>query len=179
MMATRAANTGVKGKLAAWAFIMLRANSPRPRIKFSEICLIFAILTRLTIPVMDLRNASHVILWYSGLFLSCEAAACVARKRAGVHKHPQIILATCYRHSDFEIPTLVRDPRRALQFLRWCKHVQSRHSKIVAHSNDINAVTNEIGPRCVPFPCPLFPLELSELPKEMMCHLKEILLWLC
>ena len=91
----------------------------------------------------------------------------------------ETMFITCHRHSDFEIPTLVRDPRRALQFLRWCKHVQSRHSKIVAHSNDINAVTNEIGPRCVPFPCPLFPLELSELPKEMMCHLKEILLWLC
>ena len=87
----------------------------------------------------------------------------------------ETIFATCHRHSDFDIPTLVRDPRRALQFLRWCKHVQSRHLKIVAHSNDVlNAVTNEIGPRCVPFPCPLFPLELSELPKETMCHLKEI-----
>ena len=72
----------------------------------------------------------------------------------------ETMFITCHRHSDFEIPTLVRDPRRALQFLRWCKHVQSRHSKI--------------GPQCVPFPCPLFPLELSELPKEMMCHLKEI-----
>ena len=87
----------------------------------------------------------------------------------------ETIFATCHQHSDFDIPTLVRDPRRALQFLRWCKHVQSRHSKIVAHSNDVlNAVTNEIGPRCVPSPCPLFSLELSELPKETMCHLKEI-----
>ena len=87
----------------------------------------------------------------------------------------ETIFATCHQHSDFDIPTLVRDPRRALQFLRWCKHVQSRHLKIVAHSNDVlNAVTNEIGPRCVPSPCPLFSLELSELPKETMCHLKEI-----
>ena len=128
MVATRAANTGVKGKLAAWAFIMLRANSPRPRIKFSEkssICLIFAILTRLTIPVMDLHNASHVIL-------DC---FCLARQQPALHVNeqgyintPQTIFATCYRHSDFEIPTLVRDPRRALQFPRWCKHVQSLHT---------------------------------------------------
>ena len=84
----------------------------------------------------------------------------------------ETIFATCHRHSDFDIPTLVRDPK---QFLRWCKHVQSQHLKIVAHSNDVlNAVTNEIDPRCVPFPCPLFPLELSEFPKETMCHLKEI-----
>lgn len=87
----------------------------------------------------------------------------------------ETIFATCHRHSDFDIPTLVRDPERALQFLRWCEFAQSRHSKIVAHSNDVlNAVTNEIGPRCVPFPRPLFPLELSELPKETMSHLKEI-----
>lgn len=59
----------------------------------------------------------------------------------------ETIFATCHRHSDFDIPTLVRDPERALQFLRWCEFAQSRHSKIVAHSNDVlNAVTNEIGP---------------------------------
>jgi len=69
-------------------------------------------------PVMDLRNASHVIL-------DC---FCLARQQPALHvneqrlhKHPQIIFATCYRHSDLEIPTLVRDPRRALQFLRCYK----------------------------------------------------------
>lgn len=87
----------------------------------------------------------------------------------------ETVFSTCHRHSDFDLPTLVRDPERALQFLRWCKYVQTHHLKVGAHSNDVlNAITNETGPRCVPFPCPLFPLELSELPKETMSHLKEI-----
>lgn len=64
MIATSAANTGVKGKLDAWAFMTLLANKPRPRIRFSwkssgTMFLMFATLTRLTIPVMDLRSASH------------------------------------------------------------------------------------------------------------------------
>ena len=45
----------------------------------------------------------------------------------------------------------------------------------MAHSNDIlTGVTNEIGLRLVPFPRPLFPLELSDLPRETMSHLEEI-----
>ena len=45
----------------------------------------------------------------------------------------------------------------------------------MAHSDDIlTGVTNEIGLRLVPFPCPLFPLELSDIPRETMTHLEEI-----
>lgn len=88
MIATSAANTGVKGKLAAWAFMTLRQNKPLPRMRFSAkssgtTCLILAMLTRLTIPVIDLRSASHERRWYSGLALSLDAAACRARRRAG------------------------------------------------------------------------------------------------
>ena len=87
----------------------------------------------------------------------------------------ETIFATCQRHSDFDIPTLVRDRERALQFFRWHEHVQSHQSKIAVHSNDVlNAMTNETGLRLVPFPRPLFPLEMSDLPKETMSHLKEI-----
>ena len=85
------------------------------------------------------------------------------------------VFATCHRHSDFDIPTLVRDPERVSQFFRWKEHVRSHHSKIVAHSNDVlTAATNETGLRLVPFPRPLFPLELSDLPRETMSHLEEI-----
>ena len=87
----------------------------------------------------------------------------------------ETVFSTCQRHSDFDIPTLVRDPERVLQFFRWYEHVQSHHSKIVAHSNDVlTAVTNEIGLRLVSFPRPIFPLEMSDLPRETMSHLKEI-----
>ena len=87
----------------------------------------------------------------------------------------ETVFATCHRHSDFDIPTLVRDPERVSQFFRWKEYVQSHQSKIVAHSNDIlTAVTNEIGLRLVPSPRPLFPLELSDLSIETMSHLKEI-----
>lgn len=50
MMAMRAAKMGVKGSEAAWAFMIDRANSPRPRIRFSPnssgiTCLMLAVLT--------------------------------------------------------------------------------------------------------------------------------------
>ena len=88
MIETRAANTGVKGKLAAWAFIMLRAKSPRPLMRFSEkssgtTCLMLPTLILLTIPVIDLRNASQESRWYSALLRSCPAAAWRARSLAG------------------------------------------------------------------------------------------------
>ena len=87
----------------------------------------------------------------------------------------QTVFATCHRHSDFDIATLVRDPERVSQFFRWKEHVRSHYSKIAAHSDDIlTGVTNEIGLRLVLFPCPLFPLELSDLPRETMIHLEEI-----
>src|SRR6266478_1023618 len=88
MIETRAAKTGVKGKLAAWAFIILRAKSPRPLMRFSEkssgtMCLMLPTLTLLTIPVIDLRNASQESRWYSALLRSCDAAAWRARSLAG------------------------------------------------------------------------------------------------
>ena len=87
----------------------------------------------------------------------------------------QTVFATCHRHSYFDIPTLVRGPERVSQFFRWKEHVRSHHSKIVAHSNDIlTGVTNEIGMQLEPFPRPLFPLELSDIPRETMSHLEEI-----
>ena len=87
----------------------------------------------------------------------------------------QTVFTTCHRHSDFDIATLVRDPKRVSQFFRWKEHVRSHHSKIVAHSNDIlTGVTNEIGMQLEPFPRPLFPLELSDIPRETMSHLEEI-----
>ena len=87
----------------------------------------------------------------------------------------QTVFTTCHRHSDFDIPTLVRDPKRVSQFFRWKEHVRSHHSKIVAHFNDIlTGVTNEIGMQLEPFPRPLFPLELSDIPRETMSHLEEI-----
>src|SRR6266851_646822 len=88
MIETRAAKTGVKGKLAVCAFMMLRAKSPRPLMRFSEkssgtTCLMFPTLTLLTIPVIDLRSASQERRWYSALLWSCAAAAWSARSRAG------------------------------------------------------------------------------------------------
>lgn len=64
MMATSVAKTGVNGKLAAWAFMMLRAKRPLPRMRFSlkssgTTFLMFAMLTLLTMPVTDLRRASQ------------------------------------------------------------------------------------------------------------------------
>jgi hypothetical protein len=55
-IATRAANTGVKGKEEAWARMTDRLNSPFPRIKFSPnssgtTCLIFDTLTYPSVPI--------------------------------------------------------------------------------------------------------------------------------
>jgi hypothetical protein len=63
--ATSAEKTGVNGKLADWAFITLRQNRPRPRMRFSSnssgmTSLMFVTFTRLTIPVMLFRSASQL-----------------------------------------------------------------------------------------------------------------------
>jgi len=39
----------------------------------------------------------------------------------------QTVFATCHRHSDFDIATLVRDPERISQFFRWKEHVRSHY----------------------------------------------------
>jgi len=57
----------------------------------------------------------------------------------------ETVFATCYWHSDFDIATLVWDPEQLSQFFCWKEHVQSHHSKIVAHSNNVlAAVMNEV-----------------------------------
>jgi hypothetical protein len=73
MIDTSAAKTGVNGKLAAWAFMILLANNPLPRIRFSAnnsgtICLILVIFTRLTIPVIDLRKHPKKVVDILGSF---------------------------------------------------------------------------------------------------------------
>lgn len=50
MIPMRAAKMGVKGSEAAWAFMIERANRPRPRMRFSPnssgtTCLMLAVLT--------------------------------------------------------------------------------------------------------------------------------------
>ena len=79
IIATSAAKKGVKGKLAAWVFIILLANKPLPRMRFSEnssstICLILVMLTRFTIHIQALSPLSCVKLFHvsftNGKFLS-------------------------------------------------------------------------------------------------------------
>ena len=84
MIATSAAKTGVNGKLAAWAFIILLANNPLPWMKSSEkssgtIRLILVMFTRLIVPVIDLHKAYQESRWYSTLILSIDAGSCMLR----------------------------------------------------------------------------------------------------
>jgi len=65
-MAAIAAYIGVKGKLAAWDFMMLRQNNPRPLTKFSPnssgtINFIFDTLTLLIRPLIDFLRASQAM----------------------------------------------------------------------------------------------------------------------
>lgn len=100
-----AAKTGVNGKLDAWAFIMLRANRPRPRTRFSwkssgTTSLMFATFTLFTIPVIDLRSASHASRWYSALVLSADAASRNARSRAGgMYTPPERVFTLSFANS--------------------------------------------------------------------------------
>ena len=124
---------------------------------------------------------------FSGVFLSCFDldyeidTDLIFPKGSQQDSSPQAlptdktVFATYHWYSDFDIATLVWDPEQLSQFFHWKEHVQSHHSKIVAHSNDIlTGVTNEIGMRLVPFPHPLFLLKLSDIPRETMSHLEEI-----
>ncbi|KAI0339221.1 hypothetical protein BDW22DRAFT_611067 [Trametopsis cervina] len=82
------------------------------------------------------------------------------------------IFATHHRHSDFDFPTLVRDPERALQFFRWNAHNREHLSKVVAHPGDvITAATHDI----VTIPGdlqPLYPFDHSDLPDETVAHIE-------
>ncbi|KIK59494.1 hypothetical protein GYMLUDRAFT_60064 [Collybiopsis luxurians FD-317 M1] len=83
------------------------------------------------------------------------------------------VFATHYRHSDFDMPTLVRDRARALQFFRWHEHVSKNFSKLVAHPNDtLTAKTNEVG-QFFPDIRPLYPFDASEISSDTAAHLKE------
>ena len=78
---------GVKGKLAACAFMMDRQNRPLPRTRFSPnssgtMYLMLAVLTLLIRPLMLFLSASHAMRWYSLLVLSV-IWACSARSLAG------------------------------------------------------------------------------------------------
>lgn len=82
------------------------------------------------------------------------------------------VLATHHRHSDFDIPTLLRDRPRALQFLRWHNNIRRRYSKLVAQPNDVLKVlplnTLDFNSRR-----PLYPFDILELPPDTIKHIEE------
>ncbi|KAG6894545.1 hypothetical protein C0992_005679, partial [Termitomyces sp. T32_za158] len=80
------------------------------------------------------------------------------------------LLATHRRHADFDIPTLLRDKARALQFFRWHDHVRRSHSKLVAQPKDVlHAV-----PHAFNLPLrPLYPFDARELPADTLRHITE------
>ncbi|KAJ3756494.1 hypothetical protein EV360DRAFT_84909 [Lentinula raphanica] len=84
------------------------------------------------------------------------------------------LFASHYRHSDFDIVTLVRDPARALQFFRWHKHISETVSKVVAHPHDtLTAKANEAGLYSSGIR-PLYPFDTSEIPPDTAEHLQAI-----
>ncbi|KAG6884143.1 hypothetical protein C0993_000954 [Termitomyces sp. T159_Od127] len=81
------------------------------------------------------------------------------------------VLATHHRHSDFDIPTLLRDKARALQYLRWHDHIQRRYSKLAAKPKDVlKAVPNALDPISLR---PLYPFNIPELPPDTIKHITE------
>ena len=101
---TSAAKTGVNGRDAACAFMMLRAKRPLPRMRFSAkssgtTFFMFEMLTLLTIPVMLFLSASHDSRWYSVEPLSCAAACCRARRRAGGMYTPPLRVPASFANS--------------------------------------------------------------------------------
>lgn len=128
MMAIRAEKTGVNGKEEAWAFMIARAKSPRPRMRFSlnisgTTYLMFATLTyettskfksrqclffdslRETTPTLLIRplilflNASHVIRCHSTLLLSFSASFCIALNLLGGIYAPPLLVLTSLANS--------------------------------------------------------------------------------
>ncbi|KAG6897864.1 hypothetical protein C0992_010002 [Termitomyces sp. T32_za158] len=81
------------------------------------------------------------------------------------------LLATHHRHSDFDIPTLLRNKARALQFFRWHDHIQHRLPKLVAKPNDVlQAVSNAFD--SIPLR-PLYQFDFTELPEDTIKHITE------
>lgn len=69
----------------------------------------------------------------------------------------------------------MRNRAKALQFFRWRKHVQQRHSKVVACSgHTLTAVTHEVGQDVPPNLRPIFPFDPTELPIDTAVYLKTI-----
>lgn len=85
------------------------------------------------------------------------------------------VFATHQRYSDFDEPTLYRDPPRALQFFRWLKYAQEYCPKLVTKPDDeIVATTYQVPPSYARMK-PLFPFDPHhELPAETLKHLNAI-----
>ncbi|KAJ3541368.1 hypothetical protein NM688_g6094 [Phlebia brevispora] len=84
------------------------------------------------------------------------------------------VLATHHRHSDFDLETLIRDRKRALQFFRWRECVQKKYSKLTTHPNDVlTAVTHEVG-QIIPENRPIYPFDVSELPADTDAYMKSV-----
>ena len=88
----------------------------------------------------------------------------------------EVVFSTHHRNSDFDIVSLVRDPRRAAQFFRWREHVQSEYSKVVAHQGDVLcAATNETGqPYLTTDVACICPFDVSDIPMDTARHIDSV-----
>ncbi|GJJ06689.1 hypothetical protein Clacol_000884 [Clathrus columnatus] len=88
----------------------------------------------------------------------------------------EILFVTHKRHSDFDLPTLIRNRDRAEQFFRWQEYIQQNFSKVVAHPQDtLTGATNNIGNIFPPEDSrPIYPYDPSAIPPDTVEHLKSI-----
>lgn len=88
----------------------------------------------------------------------------------------EALFATHRRNSDFDVATLIRDRRRASQFLRWHTQTQTRYRKLVARPGDVlSAATNETGHPCFTVEMrPVCPFDPSELPADTAQHIESV-----
>ena len=89
----------------------------------------------------------------------------------------EAVFATHCTNSDFDVPTLVRDNKRAAQFFRWHAQVQTRYSKVVAHPDDVlSAATNKVGLfwATMELMHPICPFDVSEIPAETIEHIESV-----
>ncbi|KAG6871742.1 hypothetical protein C0995_000569 [Termitomyces sp. Mi166 len=83
------------------------------------------------------------------------------------------VFATHHRHSDFDIPTLLRNKAKALQFFHWHDHIRRRCSRLVVNPNDVlHVVVNTLDSIHPPLR-PLYPFNTAKLPTDTIAHLKE------
>lgn len=80
----------------------------------------------------------------------------------------EVLSATHRKNSDFDVATLIRDPKRTSQFFRWHAQVNAQYSKLVAHPNDVlSAETNEGGQASPTMAMrPICPFDVSEIPAD-------------